>query len=184
MIVKNRKIDDYFINDILQIENLMNDYTNYILKIIRNFSINLPEEDTEEIILDVFLALWNNQDKLIRDFNMSAYIAGITKNLIKKKYKKLKNVENIEDYDEKLVSLDNIELEYSETEKNRAILEEINKMNKDDKDIFIAYYYDEKRIKEIAIMFNFSEAKVKSRLFRIRKKLKKVLKERGYSYDR
>lgn len=184
MIVKNRKIDDYFINDILQIENLMNDYTNYILKIIRNFSINLPEEDTEEIILDVFLALWNNQDKLIRDCNMSAYIAGITKNLIKKKYKKLKNVENIEDYDEKLVSLDNIELEYSETEKNRAILEEINKMDKDDKKIFIAYYYDKKRIKEIAIMFNFSEAKVKSRLFRIRKKLKKVLRERGYSYDR
>lgn len=184
MIVKNRKIDDYFINDMLQIENLMNDYTNYILKIIRNFSINLSEEDTEEIILDVFLALWNNHDKLVRDCNMSAYIAGIAKNLIKKKYKKLKNVENIEDYDEKLVSLDNIELEYSETEKNRAILEEINKMDKDDKEIFIAYYYDEKKIKEIAITFNFSEAKVKSKLFRIRKKLKKVLKERGYSYDR
>lgn len=184
MVVKNRKIDDYFINDKLQIENLMNDYTNYILKIVRNFSINLPEEDIEEIILDVFLALWNNQEKLIRDCNMSAYIAGITKNLIKKKYKKVKDEENIEDYYEKIVSLDNIELSYSETEKNRAILEEISKMNKDDKEIFIAYYYDEKRIKEIAIMYNFSEAKVKSRLFRIRKKLKKVLKERGYSYDR
>lgn len=179
MVIKNRKIDNYFKNDILQIENLMDDYTNYILTIIKNFSINLSEEDAEEILLDVFLALWNNQEKLVRDCNMSAYIAGITKNLIKKKYKKLKNVENIEDYDEKLISLDNIELVFSENEKNRDILEEINKMDEDDKEIFIAYYYEEKRIKEIAIMFNFSEAKVKSRLFRIRKKLKKILKERG-----
>ncbi len=184
MIVKKRKIEDYFINDILQIENLMNDYTNYILTIIRNFSINLSDEDTEEIILDVFLALWNNQSKLNKDCNMSAYIAGITKNLIMKKYKKVKYVENIEDYEEKLVSIDNIELDFTENEKNKAILEEINKMNSDDKDIFISYYYDEKKVKEIAIMYNFSEAKVKSRLFRVRKKLKKVLKERGYSHDR
>ena len=49
-------------------------------------------------------------------------------------------------------------------------------MNKEDKEIFLSYYYDERSIKEIAIIFNFSEAKVKSRLFRIRKKLKKSFK--------
>lgn len=178
MLVKNRKIEDYFENNKLQVENLMNDYTNYILTIIRNFTLNLSEEDVEEIMLDVFLTIWNNQEKLIRDCNMSPYIAGITKNLIRKKYRKLKVVENIEDYDEKLVSLENLELIFSENEKNRAILEEVNKMKADDKEIFIAYYYDEKRVKEISIMLNISESKVKSRLFRIRKKLKKVLKER------
>lgn len=169
-------IDSYFKDDVLQIEILMNDYTNYILTIIRNFNINLSEEDIEEIMLDVFLALWNNQEKLIRECNMSAYIGGITKNLIKKKYKKIKNIENIDDYDEKLVSLDNIELDFAEKEKNKAILAEITKMNKEDKEIFLSYYYDERSIKEIAIIFNFSEAKVKSRLFRIRKKLKKSFK--------
>lgn len=172
------KIENYFIEDVLQVEALMNDYTNYILTIIRNFTLNLSEEDVEEIMLDVFLTIWNNQEKLIRDCNMSPYIAGITKNLIRKKYRKLKVVENIEDYDEKLVSLENLELIFSENEKNRAILEEVNKMKADDKEIFIAYYYDEKRVKEISIMLNISESKVKSRLFRIRKKLKKVLKER------
>ena len=92
MLVKNRNIGDYFEDNQLQIENLMKDYTNYILTIIRNFSITLSEEDIEEIMLDVFLALWNNQEKLIRECNMSAYIGGITKNLIKKKYKKIKNI--------------------------------------------------------------------------------------------
>ena len=172
------KIDNYFIDDVLQVEALMNDYTNYILTIIRKFSFNLSEEAIEEIMLDVFLTIWNNQEKLIRDCNMSPYIAGITKNLIRKKYRKLKVVENIQDYDEKLVSLENIELIFSQNEKNRAVLEEVNKMKSDDKEIFIAYYYDEKRVKEISIMLNISESKVKSRLFRIRKKLKKVLKER------
>lgn len=172
------KIDNYFIDDVLQVEALMNDYTNYILTIIRKFSFNLSEEDIEEIMLDVFLTIWNNQEKLIRDCNMSPYIAEITKNLIRKKYRKLKVVENIQDYDEKLVSLENIELIFSQNEKNRAVLEEVNKMKSDDKEIFIAYYYDEKRVKEISIMLNISESKVKSRLFRIRKKLKKVLKER------
>jgi len=79
------KIDNYFIDDVLQVEALMNDYTNYILTIIRKFSFNLSEEDIEEIMLDVFLTIWNNQEKLIRDCNMSPYIAGITKNLIRKK---------------------------------------------------------------------------------------------------
>ena len=161
----------------------MNDYTNYILTIIRNFNINLSEEDIEEIMLDVFLTIWNNQEKLIRECNMSPYIAGITKNLIKKKYRKLKIVENIEDYDDKLVSLENLELTFAESEKNRAIFDEINKLKKEDKEIFISYYYEGKRIKEISIIFNISESKVKSKLFRIRKRLNKILKERGYSYD-
>lgn len=178
MLVKNRKIEDYFENNKLQVENLMNDYTNYILTIIKNFSIILSEEDTEEIMLDVFLALWNNQEKLIRECSMSAYIAGITKNLIKKKYSKIKSIENIEDYEEKLISLENLELDFTEREKNRAILDEINKMNMEDREIFISYYYDERSIKEIALIFNFSVAKVKSRLFRIRKKLKKSFKRK------
>ena len=46
--------------------------------------------------------------------------------------------------------------------------------------IFIQYYYEERNIKEISKIFNISESKVKSKLFRIRKKLKKVLNGRGY----
>lgn len=42
------KIDNYFIDDVLQVEALMNDYTNYILTIIRKFSFNLSEEEQQE----------------------------------------------------------------------------------------------------------------------------------------
>lgn len=180
MEVKNRKIYNYMSNNILKIEDIMNDYTNYIYTIIRNSYVNLPDEDVEEIVLDVFLTIWNNQSKLDINKKLSSYIVGITRNLIKKKYRDYITNDNIEDYEEQLVDLTNIELRFSKNEKQKVILNELEKMKNEDKEIFIQYYYEERNIKEISKIFNISESKVKSKLFRIRKKLKKVLKGRGY----
>ena len=180
MEVKNRKIYNYMSNNILKIEDIMNDYTNYIYTIIRNSYVNLPDEDVEEIVLDVFLTLWNNQVKLDINKKLSSYIVGITRNLIKKKYRDYITNDNIEDYEDQLVDLTNIELTFSENEKQKVILNELGKMKNEDKEIFIQYYYEERNIKEISKIFNISESKVKSKLFRIRKKLKKVLNRRGY----
>ena len=180
MEVKNRKIYNYMSNNILKIEEIMNDYTNYIYTVIRNSYINLPDEDVEEIVLDVFLTIWNNQSKLDINKKLSSYIVGITRNLIKKKYRNYITNDNIEDYEDQLVDLTNIELIFSENEKQKVILEELEKMKNEDKEIFIQYYYKERNIKEISKIFNISESKVKSKLFRIRKKLKKVLNGRGY----
>ena len=180
MEVKNRKIYNYMNDNILKIEDIMNDYTNYIYTIIRNSFINLPDEDVEEIVLDVFLTIWNNQNKLDINKKLSSYIVGITRNLIKKKYRDYITNDNIEDYEEQLVDLTNIELTFSKKDKQKVILNELEKMKKDDKEIFIQYYYEERNIKEISKIFNISESKVKSKLFRIRKKLKKVLNGRGY----
>ena len=180
MEVKNRKIYNYMSNNILKIEDIMNDYTNYIYTIIRNSYVNLPDEDVEEIVLDVFLTIWNNQSKLDINKKLSSYIVGITRNLIKKKYRNYITNDNIEDYEEQLVDLINIELTFSENERKKEILNALEKMKNEDKEIFIQYYYEERSIKEISKIFNISESKVKSKLFRIRKKLKKVLNERGY----
>lgn len=180
MEVKNRKIYNYMSNNILKIEDIMNDYTNYIYTIIRNSYVNLPDEDVEEIVLDVFLTIWNNQSKLDINKKLSSYIVGIIRNLIKKKYRNYIANDNIEDYEEQLVDLTNIELIFSENEKQKVILNELEKMKNEDKEIFIQYYYEERNIKEISKIFNISESKVKSKLFRIRKKLKKVLNGRGY----
>ena len=175
-----KKIYEYIIDEKLQIEQVMKDYTNYICTIIKNSYINFSNEDTEEILLDVFLTLWKNQNKLDINKSISSYIAGITRILIKKKNRNIKFEDNIEDYQEQLADLTNIEIFFSENEKQKIILDELEKMKKIDKDIFIEYYYEDKQIKDIANLFEISQSKVKSKLFRIRKKLKKVLKDRGY----
>ena len=39
------------------------------------------------------------------------------------------------------------------------------------------------KVKEIALKLNISEVKVKTKLFRIRQKIRKNLEERGYRYE-
>ena len=181
MEVKNRKIYTYIDDNNLKIEEIMQDYTNYIYTIIRNFNIKLSDEDNEEIVLDVFLTLWKNQSKLDVNKKMSSYIGGITKNLIKYKCRQNKLVLNIDDVEEELFDLNNIELYLIRDEKKQIIVSELEKMKPEEKDIFISYYYDDNSIKEISNKLNISESKVKIKLFRIRKRINKVLKKRGYS---
>lgn len=179
MELKERKIYDYINNNKLEIEQLVNDYTKYIYAMINKMSVVFTKEDIEEIISDVFFIVWNNQDKLNINNNMSAYIRGVTKNLIKQKYRHIRINDNITDFEEKLISLSDLERDFYESEENKSILNELKKLKLEDKHIFIQYYYYSKSIKEICILYNMSEAKVKSKLFRTRKKIKKTLKERG-----
>ena len=90
MKVEDNKIYHYIENGNLQIKKIIGDYSNYINTIIRNSYINLSCEDTEEVVLDVFLTIWKNQEKLDISKSMSAYISGITKNLVKYKYRQYK----------------------------------------------------------------------------------------------
>ena len=181
MKVEDRKIYTYIENNKLQMEKIMANYSNYISAIIRNSYIELSSEDVEEVLLDVFLTLWKNQEKLDINKSMSAYISGITKNLIKYKYRQCKENQNIEEYEEKLIDSLNIEIMILQNERQNVIAEELEKIKQEDKEIFVEYYYDDRSIKEISKIFNMSESKIKSKLFRVRKRLNKALKKRGYS---
>lgn len=182
MEVKDKKICDYIRNNELQIEKALKDYTNYVYTIIRKACSKLPKEDIEEINLDVFLTLWKNQNKLNTNNNMSSYIAGITKNLIKQKYRLIKTKDNILDYEEHLVSTLNIELMHSKNEQNAIIVNELKKLKEEKRSIFILYYYEDKSIKQISSLKKLSESKIKTELFRIRKKLEAALKKKGYDF--
>ena len=178
MKIKDVQIYNYFSGNKLLIENVVNDFSNYIYTVIRKSNLKISDEDIEELVSDVVFAIWKNQDKLDINKKITPYIAGITNNLIKKKYRDTKVFDNIEDYDNKLIEDSNIELQFIENEFNEDIIKQLDKLKKEDKDIFILYYFNEKNIKDIANELNMSESKVKSKLFRTRKKIKKYLKEK------
>ena len=71
-----------------------------------------------------------------------------------------------------------------ENEKINILTNELKKMKEEDKNIFTYYYYQSKSIKDISSLLKISQIKVKSRLSRIRKKLKNELEKRGYGYGR
>ena len=96
---------------------------------------------------------------------------------------KAKIEDNINDYENIFASENDLEIELIDNEKKQIIRMELEKLKDIDKQIFIEYYYKDKSIKKISTLFNMSETKIKSKLFRIRKRIKKSLKGRGYDFS-
>lgn len=176
-------IENYIEDNKLDIEKVMNDFTSYIYTVLINKNSMLSDEDIEEIISDVFLAVWKNQKQLDITKKMSSYLVGITNNVYCKKFRKLSNDVDISQLDNNIYENSEIENYIELKEKNNIIINEINNMKSEDKKIFMMYYYYSKSMREISKELNIKEEKVKSRLHRIRKKIKKILEKRGYSYN-
>ena len=158
----------------------------YVYIIIKNSESTFSNEDIEEIASDVFLTIWKNKEKLDINKEIAPYIAGITRNLILKKKSKIKdNIEDIAGLQNYLYEeIDITHNQIKQKKKINILNNQLIKMKEEDKNIFTYYYYKSKKIKEISIIMGISEIKVKSRLSRIRKKLKKELEKRGYSYGK
>lgn len=170
-------------DEILDIEKVIKCYNAYIYKILKN-SI-LIEDDIEEILSDVFLIFWRKYEELGDNVEIKPYLIGITRNLIKKKYVEYNsNVQNIELFEDKIFHNIDVE-ELVETKEKSEIMSNCLENIKDiDREVFIMFYYRQKKIKEISQILKITEAKVKIILYRTRKFIKKRLKERGYSYGK
>lgn len=168
----------------MELEKIVNKYTNYLYTAVTNMSYgNLSSEDIEEIISDVFFIFWKNKEKFDTSKKLNLYLAGIAKNLIKTKYRKIHINSNIADYESILIDNYDISYNYEQIEKARIIEDSLNCMSKEDKDMFVLYYYFSKSIKEISNELNCSEFKIKSKLFRIREKIRTNLERGGYRYE-
>ena len=177
----------------LNIEKIINDFSSSLYRFVKNNnyygnnSYYLNKEDIEEIVSDSFFVLWNNYKKLDLSDNISNYLCGVSRNILLKKLRKNKvfnkNV-NIEDYQNILDSKKDVENMFYEQEKIGFIENIVLNLDEESKEIFILYYYEQRKVKEISKILNISESKVKTKLYRIRKKLKKELKEGGYGYGK
>lgn len=145
------------------IELVIDEYSNYIFKIVDNVvGTSLPYQDKEEIVSDVFYLLWKNQNNI--QSNLKSYIGTIARNC---SYEKLRKNKITFEYTEvqdisNLVEYDNILI----------IKEKLNKLTAEEKNIFYLYYVDGLKIKDISKKLNKNISAIKIRLFRIRKKLK------------
>lgn len=179
-----KTITDYILNnDELDLEQIIADYSNYIYMIIKNMtSILLSEEDVEELISDVIFVVWKNKEKIERDLELKPYISGITKNVVKNKLRSIKLVDSIvEESVKDDVNLDDI---LYRREQMKAIDNELNKMGRINKRIFVLFYCYGRKSKEIAEKLNLTESNVNTKLHRIKRKLKKILDKRGSEYEK
>lgn len=181
---EKKQIKDYETNKEINLEEIIKEYSKYIQKIIENMSVqNLSKEDIEEITTDTFFIVWKNREKLDKEKLLSSYIAGIVRNLVKEKTRGISINYDIANYENILSDLKNIDMIYEQREQIDRIKKVVEYMKETDIEIFNLFYYESKKIKEISNILNISEFNVKSRLYRIRKKIKKELEKGGYSNE-
>lgn len=165
--------------DIIDIDAIFKEYNSYVFKIVINESNNkLSKQDKEELVSDIFFQLWKNQKKIKDLKKIKSYIGKIAKNTTKNKLRSLKQQVS---FDENIIGItkDNMQ-SYYVSEQLDLINKELLKMDVLDKDIFIMYYYNNKKIKDIALIKNIKISTVKTRLHRTRKKLKNQLERKGF----
>lgn len=183
--MKREILKDYRINGKLDIDKLLDDFYGYVYIIVKNgVSIYLTDEDMEEIISDVFVAIWKNNERLADTIDVKAYLSGAAKNIIKNKYRKAELNFSISDYEQQIVCNDNLEEITEEKEQDDIIKECLKTLKKEEYETFIMFYYEAKTVKEIAERLNCSTSKVKVVLHRVRKKIKRNLEDGGYGYGK
>lgn len=177
---KKERIKDYQINETLDIEKIYNDFYHYVYTIVTNLAKGfLKEEDIEEVISDTFFVLWKNREQLENDKNIKPYIAGITKNLGRERIRKNRKYLALEDYEKDMDYIESIDDRKEEREEIGELRNIVEQLKKQDKEIFEQYYYQNKKIKEIASYFKASEFMVKQKLYRIRKRIKEEMEKKG-----
>ena len=183
--MKNEVLKDYLVEGKLDIDKLLDDFYGYVYIIVKNgVSIYITDEDIEEIISDVFVAIWKNSKMLSNTTDIKAYLSGTAKNIIRNKYRKNELNVSISDYEEKIIDKSNLEKIAEENEKNFIIKNCLRTLKDEEYKIFIMFYYESKQTREIAEKLNCSIGKVKVILHRVRKKIKRNLEDGGYGYGK
>ena len=183
--MENKILKDYLKNGKVDIDKIIDDFYGYVYIIVKNgVSIAMTDEDIEEIISDVFVAIWKNSINLLKTTEIKPYLIGIAKNVIRNKYRNTELNFSISDYEENLIDTCNIEKITEENEQNKVILDTLKTVKPKEYEIFIMFYYESKSVKEIAKVLNLSTSNVKTILHRVRKVIKRNLEDGGYSYGK
>lgn len=183
--MKKEILKDYLLNGKLDIDKLLDDFYGYVYIIVKNgVSIYVTDEDIEEIISDIFIAVWKNSKMLSNTLDIKAYLSGTAKNIIKNKYRNSEINFSISEYEGKIVDNSNLEKQAEENEQNIIIKNTLKTLKKEEYTIFIKFYYENRTTKEIAKQLNCSIGNVKVILHRVRKKIRKNLEDGGYGYGK
>ena len=160
-------------------------YGRYLTKISYNILSDLS--DAEECVNDTYLRTWNSIPPQKPNV-LSAFLARITRyvslDLLRKKYAGIRgNGEyalSLDELSEVVSGSDGGDDLAIQRELIGAIDSFLHSLSVTACDIFVMRYFYADSIKEIARFYGYSEAKIKTSLFRTRQSLAEFLKKEGY----
>lgn len=146
------------------------------LKMVKN------REEAEEVAQDTFIKVFKSLSQFKGDSKFSTWIYKVAYNTCLDRLKKNKREQHVVSIDEfnsnQIKSLDNALDSMEDEERAQAIQDCINLLPSDDAFLLTLFYFEEQSLEEIANVVNLTANNVKVKLFRSRKKLTTILKER------
>ena len=146
------------------------------LKMVKN------REEAEEVAQDTFIKVFKSLSKFKGDSKFSTWIYKVTYNTCLDRLKKQKREQQVVSIDEfntnQIKSIDNALDKMENEEREKAIQDCIQLLPADDAFLLTLFYFEEQSLEEIAKVIGLTANNVKVKLFRSRKKLTSILKEK------
>lgn len=180
----NKIVDLYWKRSDTAIKETANRFGPYCFKIAKNILWDL--EDSEECVNDTYLKAWAVIPPQ-RPNKLSAFLAKITRNLAINRLKERNALkrgagEFEPSLDELIPFIPNsngLEEELDINFLTAGINRFLKSQSREARSLFVCRYFYCDPIEDIAQQFGFSQSKVKSNLFRTRKRLKDFLEKEG-----
>jgi len=142
---------------------------NYVLKMTQDIML------TEDIVQDIFLKLYQNLNRIQSKEKINFWLFTTARNEIYGYYRKKRirtDQFNVDDINEtEIFSENNIEDDIEKKEIQDLMLNELDKLPVEQKEVFILKAYSGMKYSEIGIVMGIDEKLVKSRLNKVRTKL-------------
>ena len=156
------------------IETLIRKYSAYTSTVVFNqIGSTASREDIEEVVQDVFMAVWNNAENIT---SLKAYIGTTARNMALNKLRSISKSDLLDD------NLTDTRYQPQQTvekkEVTQVLYEAIEALGEPDCEIFFRFYYNNEKIKDIAFELGINTSTVKSKLKRGKEKLSAYLSER------
>jgi len=177
--------DQILINQILAgdanaFTQLVNRYKDLVFTLALRMLKN--REEAEEVSQDTFIKTYKSLDKFKGDSKFSTWIYKVAYNScldrIKKNKKYLNDVEINEFTEHQVKTVDNAFDALVEEERNQLIQDCLHLLPSEDSFLLTLYYFEEQSLEDIATIVGLTANNVKVKIFRSRKKLASILKDR------
>ncbi|MGM9669136.1 MAG: RNA polymerase sigma factor [Faecousia sp.] len=156
---------------------IMNKYGGYVSTIVWNIiGPTMSIYDSEEVVSDVFLALWNSSSA-IRTNSIKSYLAGIARNKAKMKLRESGHTLvldcNIIEFE-----ISNPEDEYEKKELGLLVKKAIDQIKEPDREILLRYFYYYQTMDTISSEMGINLSTVKTKIRRGKDSIRSYLLSR------
>lgn len=159
---------------------LVDSYKNLVFSLAMKMLNN--REEAEEVSQDTFIKVFKSLEKFKGDSKFSTWIYKVAYNTCLDRLKKNKHEQKIVPIDEftefEVKTIDNALYTLEKKERSQTIQNCIQSLPSEDAFLLTLFYFEEQSLEEISKVMAITPNNVKVKLFRVRKKLTSILKER------